>query len=273
MSTLQGSIDALDVELFRFVQIQATASDARSLLGLHAAVAAGRETFAYLEIGSYRGGSLQVLIRDPRCHCLMSIDPRTDETPDETRGAYTYEDNTTARMVELLAAIPDADMSKLRTFDTTTAAMKVEDLPCRPDCCFIDGEHSDEAVLCDARFCLEAIDGAGIIAFHDYGIVRPAIRSFLREQWSEFSYALALNVPGNPKAGHGVFAIEVGDTGILARPVVQRAIASRSHSLLWRAANRPRGPVQPFLAAWAALPVIDAVLDRARGGRRRRGGR
>jgi hypothetical protein len=263
MTELEDRIEALDVELFSFVPIQAIGSDARALLALHAAVGAAKETFAYLEIGSYRGGSLQVLIRDPRCLCLMSIDLRTAETPDETRGDYTYEENTTARMVELLSSVPGADMGKLTTFDDTTAAMSPDALPRRPDWCFIDGEHSDEAVLNDARFCVEAMEGAGVIAFHDWGIVQSAIKAFVRERWRDISFALAINRPKAPRAGHGVFALEFGDNGILGHRAIARATGARSYGM-WRAANRPRRSAIPLMLAWEAMPTIDTVLGRAR---------
>jgi hypothetical protein len=264
MNALEERIEALDVDLFASVHIQATGGDARSLLALHDAVAASRSSFAYLEIGSYRGGSLQVLIRDPRCSCLMSIDPRSAETPDETRGEFTYDENTTARMLELLAQVPDADLGKLVTFEATTETMSPDALPQRPDCCFVDGEHSDRAVLSDARFCAEAMKGEGVIAFHDWGIVRSAIKAFVRERRRDISFALVLNRPHDPKTGHGVFALELGDRGILRHPAIVRATGSRTHGY-WRAANRPRRSALPLFLAWDAMPAIDSTLARARG--------
>jgi Methyltransferase domain len=265
MTALEERIKALDyADLFSFVPIQARADDARALLALHTAVAAAKTPFAYLEIGSYRGGSLQVLIRDPRCSCLMSIDPRTAETPDETRGDYTYEENTTALMLELLSQVPGADMGKLATFETTTEAMSPGALPQRPDCCFIDGEHSHNAVLTDARFCAKALGGAGVIAFHDWGIVQSAIKAFVRERWRDISFALAINRPNDPSAGHGVFALELGDKGILRHPAIRRATGARSHGL-WQVVNRPRRSALPLLLAWDAMPAIDSTLVRARG--------
>ncbi len=272
MPELADAIEALDVDLFSFVPIQASAGDARALLALHAAVAATKGTFAYLEIGSYRGGSLQVLVRDPRCTSLMSIDPRTAETPDETRGDYTYDENTTELMLELLSQAPGAELGKLATFESTTAAMSPSALPDRPDCCFVDGEHSHGAVLADARFCAEAIDGSGVIAFHDWGIVQSAIRAFVRERWREISFAIAINRPANPRAGHGVFAVELGEGGILRHPALSRAAGARSYAI-WRLANRPRTAV-PLLLAWDALPVADSAARRARQvARGRRAGR
>jgi hypothetical protein len=260
MTALEERIKALDyADLFSFVPIQARADDARALLALHTAVAAAKTPFAYLEIGSYRGGSLQALIRDPRCSCLMSIDPRTAETPDETRGEYTYHENTTARMLELLSRVPEAEMGKLATFETTTEAMSSAELPQRPDCCFVDGEHSDRAVLADARFCAEAMGGAGVIAFHDWGIVQSAIKAFVRERRREISFALAINRPRPPRTGYGVFALELGDNGILSHPAIARATGARSYGL-WHVANRPRRSAVPLFVAWDAMSAIDRTL-------------
>ena len=85
MAALPDRINEFDEDLFSTVEAQLMGWDKRSLLALHAAVAAARAPFAYLEIGSFRGGSLQVLIRDPRCVCVMSIDTRTGQTVDRGR--------------------------------------------------------------------------------------------------------------------------------------------------------------------------------------------
>jgi hypothetical protein len=258
MTDLADRVAALDTDLFSFVHAQTTHGDKRSLLALHTAVAAFRSPFTYLEIGSYHGGSLQVLIRDPRCSQLMSIDPRTGDTPDETRGAFAYQDNTTERMVENLAQVPDADMAKLATFEATTQTMAPGDLPTRPDCCFVDGEHSHSGALNDARFCAEAMGGTGVIAFHDFGIVQSAIKAFIRERRRDISFALALNRPHNPRTGHGVFALELGDAGILRHPAIERATGRRSHAV-WRVANGARGTAFPVVLTLDAIPVLESA--------------
>jgi hypothetical protein len=268
MTALEDRIDALDVELFSFVPMQALDSDARALLALQSAVAAAKSPFAYLEISSFRGGSLQALVADPRCSCLMSIDPRTAETPDETRGEYTYEENTTALMLEHLSRVPGADMAKLATFESTTAAMSPAALPQRPDCCFVDGEHTDAAVLTDARFCAEALGGAGVIAFHDWGIVRSGIKAFIRERRRDISFALAIDRPPDSTGGFGVFALELGEKGILRHAALERATGARSYAL-WEAANRPRGSALPLLLAWHALTAIDSMRPKPKGWRSR----
>jgi hypothetical protein len=213
-------------------------------------------SFTYLEVGSYLGGSLQVVVRDPRCTGVLSIDPRPRKPPDKRFGSYTYEDNSTARMLELLRTVPEADLEKLTTFEVGTDGLRVDDLPTRPDYCFIDGEHTDDAVLRDARFCAEALPTAGgVVAFHDYESLIPAIRTFVRESWADISLAVAF-------VGL-VFAVEFGDRGILRKPVVERAIDSRWHAVAWTLASRSQSSL-PFVALWAAMPVIDRLLLRGR---------
>lgn len=101
-----------------------------------------------------------------------------DDRP-EVQG-WEYTDNSTARMLELLEGVPDADLSKLETIEDSP-----ENIPpgriARPDFCFIDGEHTYRAALRDARFCRTVMQGAGVIAFHDFHIVERAVLHFLRE--------------------------------------------------------------------------------------------
>ena len=95
------------------------------------------------------------------------------------------------------------------------------------------------------------IEGAGVIAFHDYDTIGSAISAFVRENWRDITYALAF-------AG-GVFALEMGGGGLLRHPAVEGATASRWHSALWNLVNRPSSP-RPLLAAWSALPSIDKAI-------------
>lgn len=259
-------IDGLDTELFSHLEAQTGEWDRRALLALHAAAAARCGSFAYLEIGSYLGGSLQALMRDARCRDVISVDPRPSIAPDDRCGVWEYEDNTTEHMLECLRSLPGSDMAKLTTFDVGTDGLDVADLPTRPTYCFIDGEHTHDAVISDARFCAEALEGRGVIAFHDYVIVGSAIAEFLRDNWSEISFALAFNGPSHPSYGGGVFAIELGDQGLLKSPPIQSAVGSRWHSAVWSVANRPRHSARPLLAAWALIPAVDAFVVQARHG-------
>ena len=163
-----------------------------------------------------------------------------------------YEGNTVARMLEQLAKLPDVDMGKLSTFDAGTDALSASALPVRPDFAFVDGEHTDEAVLRDAHFCAEALRGRGVIAFHDYPIVADGISEFVRAAWTEISFALAFT--------GRVFAVELGGAGILRSPVIDRAVSSSWHSLMWRLCNRPRRTAVPLLVAWWWMPRIDTAV-------------
>jgi hypothetical protein len=60
-----------------------------------------------------------------------------------------------------------------------------------------------------------------------------------------------------------VFAVELGDTSVLRSPAVERAIASKWHSLVWRATSQARS-AGPLLAAWTAIPTIDEAIHRAK---------
>jgi hypothetical protein len=195
----------LDESLFSLIEAGVEGWDARALLALHDAIAEKLGRFVYLEVGSLFGGSLQVVMRDPRCKQVMSIDPRPELTPDNRGAGWVYKGNTKDRMLEALANLPDVDMTKLSTFDVGTDGLSPSALPVRPDFAFIDGEHTGVAVLRDAHFCAEALRGHGVIAFHDYPIVGDAIRQFVQETWTEISFALAFT--GN------VFAVEFGGAG------------------------------------------------------------
>ncbi len=267
LNSIRTQVEALDPRLFDSLVAQSGEWDRRALLALHVATADAFGSFAYLEIGSYLGGSLQALMRDPRCRGVVSVDLRPSVAPD-ARGDWVYEDNSTDRMLELLRQIPGVDMDKLTTFDASTETLASSEMPIRPNYCFIDGEHTYDAVVRDARFCAEALGGAGVIAFHDYLLVGAAISAFLRENWREISYAIAFS--GNAcTRGGGVFALEMGGRGLLKHPIIQRALGSRWHRIVWSVVNRHHRTVLPLRLALSAVPVIDSLAVETRLARER----
>jgi DNA-binding MarR family transcriptional regulator len=177
-ATLTDRIAALDLSLFDHVPSQTAPNDRRVLLALHHALREAHGRFRYMEIGSHKGGSLQVLVRDPACERIVSIDSRPAVMPDNEQGTVRYADNTTARMRSLLGAVPDADLGKLQTIDASTEDL--EPFPFDPHVAFVDAEHTYRAVLRDARFSREC--GARAIAFHDTAAIGQAIEDF-REEW------------------------------------------------------------------------------------------
>lgn len=213
------------MSLFDAIESQTSRQDRRSLLALNAAVADALGSFVYLEIGSHRGGSLQVLVADDRCRRIVSIDPRPEWQPDDRPGltGYAYPDNSTETMLGLLATVPGADVRKIETVELGTESIDPDTIE-KPDLCFVDGEHTDEAALRDARFCREAIRGRGVIAFHDFWIVAPAVLRFLRETRHTRGYFLR----------NTVFVVEVGDAAVFKDSRIRSQV--RMHPAVWRLA-------------------------------------
>jgi hypothetical protein len=165
---------------FSWIESETSENDKRSLIRLRDLV--GSEgPFAYLEIGSHLGGSLQPFVTDQRCTAIISIDSRPASQPDNRLPEgeeWPYEDNSTERMLTRLAKIPGADLGKITTIEASTENIDSAAITHEPALCFIDGEHTDTAALRDATFCASVAPRA-IIAFHDSDVVRDAIRSFV----------------------------------------------------------------------------------------------
>ena len=226
MTTLmEARIQALDVALLNHIESQTSMGDKRSLLALHGACRDVFGSFAYLEIGSHLGGSLQSFIADPRCDAIVSIDPRPVVVPDERwEAGCEYPDNSTERMLRLLKRVPDADLAKLGTIESTTDQIDTAEISAAPRLCFIDGEHTVPATLRDADFCRSVLRSPGVIAFHDSSIVAPAIGRFLRRSGG-FGYSLRDNV----------FAVEFGGRKIFNHPLIREVSSYRCG---WRWAAR-----------------------------------
>jgi hypothetical protein len=211
----EEALSSLDTRLFGHVRSQTGEEDRLSMLALHNACRRIYGEFSYLEIGSHLGGSLQVLIADDRCVRVVSIDSRPARQPDERGPVFEYPENSTQRMLAQLESVPGADLAKLQTIEATTAEISPGDLPARPQLCFIDGEHTVEAALRDARFCRAATREEGAIVFHDRRVVRGAIERFLEE----------LDVvphDGYPLLG-SVYVVELGEVRL--RPIGQELLA------------------------------------------------
>ncbi len=201
--TIEERIEQLDLSLFGHVVSQATDDDRVSLLAVQTAIRRKFPGYVYLEVGSHMGGSLQPHVLDPKCGRIISIDPRPGATPD-TRGTQHYVPVSTASMLESLKQIPGADVSKIKTFETTTASMTENIIGVRPRLCFIDGEHTDEAMLGDARFCLSVLAENGVIVFHDANLVFTGLQVFLNELAASRRSFHPHILPGS------IFLIEVG---------------------------------------------------------------
>ena len=168
MPTIQEQIDQQDLSLFKTIESQSSEDDRRSFLALNSAFRQWKGgKFTFLEIGSYKGGSLQSYVADPGCTKIISIDPRPKFVPDAREKGGDYSHVTTQHMLDLLAKVPGADVKKVAPIEKGTEQIGPGALPFKPDFCFIDGEHTDTAMLRDAQFCLRAMGPDSAMAFHD----------------------------------------------------------------------------------------------------------
>ena len=165
------SVAALDTTLFDLVETQSDAKDLRSWLAVQRAVRQAKDSFVYLEIGSYLGGSLQYL-QDPRCRRIYSIDNRTRDE--------RHAENSEQAMLDNLRRAAPGGTDKLVCFASDARDVHPRAIDEAPDICFIDGEHTDRAVLSDFAFCLAVCAPDAAILFHDAGSTRPGIKECLR---------------------------------------------------------------------------------------------
>jgi hypothetical protein len=232
--SLRTSIDELDLSPFQRSESGGMSEvDRRSLLGLHAAVAA-RGDFTYLEIGSYLGASLQSFVADARCRMVISVDCRDEVSADERAEVPRYPQNTTAEMLARLSSVPGADLEKLTAIDGTTEELNPENF-CA-DLCLIDAEHTNEAVLQDARFCRKVIRDHGVIIFHDRTLVSHGIFRFLGELQHYRAYPMA----------NDLFVVELNIPSLLSDPRVKAQVLRQS----WLLASQI-GAIRPMLLATA----------------------
>jgi Methyltransferase domain len=183
---------SLDLTVYRWIESQTSQEDRLALLSIQEVLCASLGSYTYLEVGSHLGGSLQPHVCNERCKEIFSIDPRPLEQPDERWAtAYRYEGNSTRRMFDHLGLIPDANLGKVKTFEACSWQLQPADIPGCVDYAFIDGEHTNTAVLRDFEAVRRFLSPHAIVAFHDSLIVPVAIRKIrarLREDRSQAAF-------------------------------------------------------------------------------------
>ena len=163
-----------DPSLFAGVSTTTTTID-RAALNTIQSLARKSGDYTYLEIGTHLGGTLQTHCADPRCRKIYAVDKRPDEVADIRGKRLAYQNNTSANMLSgLRAAFGDA-IKKIEVFDDDIRDVPTECFSTPPDLCFIDGEHTIEAVVRDFTRCQAIASPDAIIAFHDSQLLRTAI--------------------------------------------------------------------------------------------------
>ncbi len=176
-NTTASRIDRLDVSLFDHISSQSSTADREAFLALQRAVRDRSEGYVYLEIGSHLGGSIQPHLLDPRCKKIYSIDKRPEEMPDERGENRVYRGNSTQRMLDRLGQISEKGLSKIVCFDHDARHIDPQRIDPAPHLCFIDGEHTNRAVVADFAFCYKISAPDAVIAFHDSGLVAKGIKT------------------------------------------------------------------------------------------------
>ena len=173
-------IEKLDLTQQFPIQSQTSARDKAFILGALEMVRESHMPFAYLEIGSFLGGSLAPFLTSADCASVLSIDDRERQQPDERGAKFDYAGITTQSMLDNLRqhGLPT---SKLETHDGSIDSLPP---PARKyDLAFIDGEHTDEACFRDFLWALPLMSADGVVMFHDSSLVYRAlklIRIYLR---------------------------------------------------------------------------------------------
>lgn len=216
---------ALDVSVYDAVHTQLYPEDRASVLALQLSLRARRGTYAYLEIGSHLGGSLQPFLADPACEAVYSIDPRPAAVPDERGVAFPYPQNSTERMIRTLEPVFGGALSKLRTFDSDASDVPVEMIAREPDLCWIDGQLTDAATLSDLDACLRLARHDAVIGFANVHIVFRGFRRCVDLLWergiAHRAYVLPLKI--------GV--IELGPGELWREPAVHERLATATAPL------------------------------------------
>ncbi len=226
MESFDSQIGRLDVGLFHWILSQSTENDRRALLAIQLALRERLPSYAYLEIGSYKGGSLQPFLLDPRCAQIHSIDLRPREARD-VRGGQNYSENTTACMLRLLASIPGAQLHKVKTYEAATGDIPIATVSPKPNLCFVDGEHTDEAVLGDSRFCLDVLAENGCIVYHDANLVYRGLNMFLEELSSGHRKFRAFHLSDS------IFFLEFDELRVSERPYLKALLNENYKGYLW----------------------------------------
>jgi hypothetical protein len=171
MLDFTNRIKSMDISLFDSIASQTSNDDRVSLLLLQRCVRSFGD-YVYLEIGSHLGGTIQPYYVDPLCKLIYSVDKRPLIQPDERGLNYEYSENSTARMLRNFErSFPSVSNGRIITFDCDASQVNRVNIVEKPDICFIDGEHTNDAVCSDFKFCMEACQDNAIIAFHDAGYI------------------------------------------------------------------------------------------------------
>ena len=167
-------LKTLDVGLFSAIQSQSCDDDKRSWLALQNTTRDLLGEYSYLEIGSYLGGRIQPYLLDPKCRNIYSIDARKS-APDVRSVSVSYFGNSEEEMVKSLCSLDSVQIAKLTCIKSDARCVDPGTIKNKPALCFIDGEHTRDAVISDFQFCRKVAAVDSVIYFHDDIVLYEAL--------------------------------------------------------------------------------------------------
>lgn len=219
MIEIEQLLSSLDIKLFERIYSQSSNNDKKSLLACQFATRNLTPDYCYLEIGSYIGGSIQPHLLDDQCSRIYSIDKRpTQQIPDNRGVNYKYSNNLTQRMLNNLREVAPKRIDKIICIDGDTREISPANIQEKVQLCFIDGEHTDEAVFFDFQFCLKTLSQNGVILFHDAPIVYNGLVQIIQYLTDASIRFMAYNLPDV------VFVIEIGDYPLHQSPPIMERL-------------------------------------------------
>ncbi len=246
-SSAENEIMNTDVSIFEHIVSQTNSDDRRSLLLIQQALRK-KGSYVYLEIGSHLGGTIQPHYADTKCKRIYSIDKRPLSQPDERGERYAYPENSTQTMREnLVRAFPAADEKKLVTFDMDASDVEPSRIEVAPDFCFIDGEHTDKALLTDFHFCQSVSKTDTLIATHDSGVVVNGLQTIKRQLDADHIHYESLKLAGS------VYAIALGKRAGLWREHLADVVQDEDYFVRSSRFYLKRQKREAWLASWPLL--------------------
>jgi len=143
-------------------------------------------TYAYLEVGSFKGKSLLPHVLSNNCTKAVSIDLRPAQTPDIRGAIYKYDHVTAEQMIGSIAGYASKkNLQKLSTFTADSSIVATELQNERFEMAFIDGEHTVEGALFDVENLRPVLADDSVLVFDDNSLVYPAIEAayYLLSDW------------------------------------------------------------------------------------------
>jgi cobalamin biosynthesis Co2+ chelatase CbiK len=182
---LTNGIPSIDISVFK-APTETTDDDRIALETIRLYLADQGFQYNYLEIGSYLGGSLLPHLISSHCNKILSIDKRASNPQDERcAGGFFYTGITTDHLIEELRRHVENTtcLQKLETYDGVVDDLNAQSIfekyPSKFHLCFIDAEHTNNAIFSDFLNVYRLVAPDSIIMLHDSWMLTDGIQNII----------------------------------------------------------------------------------------------